>query len=176
MLNFNVMRWISIIWLSLVFISCKAQLINETDCDKYLKAYNYILNADTLKKINKPISISDSIVYLELSTFYDEIQSNASNKLKILDSLNAVDTQYYFDNFYSNKVTKWNSKNKDSSLVLFFSKPNGDYLAAELFDRIHTKNISYRQAQAFNSSIVFLFQYDNSNNIINVWRKYIAYD
>ena len=142
--------------------------------EKYKIAFDYIKSSQAKNNyFNKDYSImvSDSVVFMEISSFFDEIKimknkNEGFDQEQLLDSLLYYDKTNYFKTFSLRGLKNLSTSNK-SKLILFFSKPVGNILMAELIYNYNSFR-SYRKITTLNRSIMFLFYFDNNNNIEKV--------
>jgi len=157
--------------LLLSLLACHKQI--DID-EKYKIAFDYIKSSQAKNNyFNKDYSImvSDSVVFMEISSFFDEIKimknkNEGFDQEQLLDSLLYYDKTNYFKTFSLRGLKNLSTSNK-SKLILFFSKPVGNILMAELIYNYNSFR-SYRKITTLNRSIMFLFYFDNNNNIEKV--------
>lgn len=151
----------------------------DTELTKYSRAFEHIKNnplirsefgevvslSDSTESI--PILVSDTIVPLSISDFFgmDNGKIFRASDKNILDSLLKEDEKMDFKPFVNKKVGLLSTDSK-SHLITFFSKPYQNKLIAEIFFS-EDGSRRYRDLIRLNSSVKFLFVFDNNSNIVN---------
>jgi hypothetical protein len=144
---------------------------NDNSSD-YVKAYEYVSSLDS----TEIILVSDTIVYLELITFYEELgEVNNISLAEMIVLLEEKDNLHRFESFYMDLEVLREKITSNPSHILFFSKKIDNYLVAELF-KIDSEILSFKNIKSFNSSKKFLFEFDCNNQISKVYMKEIEYD
>ena len=160
-----------IIWIQipLIFYSCSVQ---QKVVKPYKTAYDYILKLPNMPKDG--LKISDTIVFMELCVFFQELSDG--NDKKMLFLLDSLDRERHFENYVFLELHNLPS-NKLSRYNLFFSEFIDNLLLAEILVSNNTTNATYRQLATFNQSVLYLFVFDNKKREIkNVYSKKIEYD
>ena len=153
----------------------------QSNCDqnstKFLVTYNYIIN-DSVNK-GKSLIISNSLVDLNISVFYEELKQKGEDKRSVMIRLLY---KIYQNVDFCSKLTFLNDKSVQYSKNILFFSPiiNDSILCAELFEykRNLNKNnkTEYRHVAAFNTSYIYLFMFDKVGKIKSMFRKEMIYD
>ncbi|WP_026903427.1 hypothetical protein [Pedobacter glucosidilyticus] len=170
----------SLFFLSISFFGCnasKVELYTYKHKSKYALAYNYLIQDQINQKVD--FNIADSTVNIDLSPFYEEL-SLLSHKSKekmlfLLDSLNHSSLHDHSVNVGQLIRPKKNVRNESNSTI-YFSKVYDDFLGAEILDDISSIKENYKNATVFNKGMRYLFLFDKSGEIKNVYKKEIQYD
>ena len=166
------------ILITLTAVGCKAQNNESVDQNaiKYQKAYEYIMATDTVEQLKQPIRVSDTLAPIQIAYFVDELKGDDTDEVKLLDSLNRLDFARNHDGIYSSVLASTIDSDTSSTLTLYFSRIYGNRLLAELVDNRGLTQASYKRVTSFNRSLVFLFEFDESNDIAEVYRKEMQYN
>ena len=155
-----------------LFITTNKDICDD-DLSKYQKAYNYIVR-DSIN-MNKMIYVSNTVVYMDLVIFGNELRHKGENDISLYTRLYSIPSK---ENFYSDKLHKaFNSFNNSHQKILFFSHiVNDSILCAELFHHKGKLNeFKYERIAWQNESYLYLFIFDQNKNIKNVHRKNMLY-
>lgn len=164
------MKFLLLLILIFIISACSAQEVN--DLTKYKKAYNFILS----ELGESDVSVSDTVVYIEYSNFWEELKWNYPNleDMNLVNYLDSLDHARYFTGFYPEKVAAGFPNNENAGYVIFFSNSYDEFLMAELFQV--EGEVSYRDYTQFNDSIIYLFVFDRSGRIVQVMKKKMTYN
>lgn len=137
----------------------------------YKSAYSYLVDLPEFKK--NGLTVSDTIVHLNLSIFFEEL-SKGDTKAMFL-KLDSLDKSNSFNNYI---IPELNSLPSDTSskYTLFFSKIIDNFLEAEIVQSNGQKGAGHERMTAFNKSRVFLFIFDKQKQISKVFYKEVQYD
>lgn len=161
-----------------ITLICNAQEIEllKKNKKKYISAYKYLLNLDTLNSIKNNLIISDTIVYLEISNFHDVFYVVPQNKKENIFLLDSLDNIRKHNAYHSNLSFLKKKPNRRYKYILFFSREQDNYLIAELVKISRQKNKSYLRNTIFGSSLLFLFVFDDNNDIKEFYQKVLQYN
>ena len=173
------------IFFTLLLFGCMPQ--EQLDV-KYRKAFEYIETTDTIKYVlcdslqkskTFQISIYDSIVPMEISSFFEHIAKenhvkDSENMVILLDSLITMDKKRWFQPIFVDGLSKL-SDDRKSEFILFFSKPFNNTLLAELFPTYGSQR-NYEDIRRFNKSVLYLFYFGPDNRIEKVLVTCPLYD
>lgn len=114
------------------------------------------------------VVVSDTVVPLEYSTFFDQFSRGGSEKEKksLLDSLLELDRASHF-NPYPMKRLHSSLGAREANFTLFFSGRFKNTLLAELCYNPNRYR-SYMSAGRFSQSLLFYFEFDDANRIIRM--------
>jgi hypothetical protein len=114
------------------------------------------------------VVVSDTIVPLEYSTFFDQFSRGVSKKEKkgILDSLLELDAASHFDP-YPMQFLHSNLGSREADFTLFFSRRFKNTLLAELCYNPNRFR-SCMSAGRFSQTLAFYFEFDDANRIIRM--------
>lgn len=152
-----------------------SQAEKEQD-DKYVAAFDYI-NKDTIKA-GDCVSVANQIIPLEILFLGDKlyeknIYPTFESKKQLLEYLLKEDLNNNFSAYDS--TFSYNNLN-DCKYIVYFSKPRGNILLADLVENIR-KESSYKKAVAFNSAIRYCFVFaENGREIKEVLKVKIDFD
>lgn len=162
-------------------IYSKRKEINDDMC-KYKIVYNYLLNDTILIKdfnfLSKNTIVSDSIVFIHRSFFYQEYKKVNETDKDALSRMIELDNKEWHTPFYSSKIYEifHNDNIKNPSFILYFSKIDNDFLLCEVLQLRNLLNLSYTYNINFNQSYQYLFIFNKNNLIVNVIKKKMAYN
>lgn len=155
--------------LIVVLTACGVQKNKE---GMYSTGYNYILSLPEYKESG--VLISPNIANIEISSFFSELSKG--NELNTLLELDSIDNNREFVSKTITNIEKLPSNNKSKNVMFFSEVIDGNKLLVEILVRKEKEEIDYKSLTMFNNSIIFLFIYDNNNNISNVYKKEIQHD
>jgi len=174
--------------LSLIILSvyCKSQDIDNNIC-KYRLAYYHVFNDSCQSKdkiffnglefSNKNTIVSDSIVFMHKSPFYEYFKKKGESQRNFLLRIGQLDNSGWHDPVYSKSISeRFNKKPKNILFVLYFSKPEKNLLFCELMPVRNPLNLSYIKNASFNQSYQYLFIFNENGLVENVIKKEIIYD
>lgn len=181
--------------INLMFISIYSlfslHVANSDSLDiKFKKAYDFISTSEIIQQelLNNyknvddlRIGVSDEIVSLPYSFFYKEIFQyglfdGEKTEAHIRDSLIAFDYQNQFEPYDCKKLNRLSKDRNDKpELILYFSKVIGRSLLAEIFIGENPEK-AYKSQKMFNRSVLFLFYFDEKNEIEHVFTRSLLYN
>lgn len=145
------------------------------DLSGYEMAYNYIVEESCINHENN-ILVSDTVVYLDLVTFYEELSKlykKDSNQMFL--TLEQRDKELYFESYFVENLKF--KRPEEPEFILYFSKRSENLLVAELLPfKKGLSAVNIEQVRAFSSSKVFLFIFDDDNQLSKVYQKEIEYN
>lgn len=156
--------------------SCQSQDIDKKELVKYQTAYNYVMNLNENEGSGKGICVSDTLVYIDMTTFWEYLISEKQEQKKFVITLDSIDNARRFKHFQSDLIKKNFNSNKTSRYSLFFSKVYDNLLIAELIDNKGNANFGYNRITAFNKSKQFLFKFDGNDKIVSVYTTNMEYN
>ena len=165
-----------IIVLSMFISFCKSNQILQKQ-NKNLTAFNYIRSIELYK--NGGINVVDSLMYISQMVFFDDFNNNKKGveyNLKIIDSLERVDTKYQFKNEYSISLKNIRDDRVNTKYNLYFSKPINDVLSVEIIDNSGNKENTHAFLTMFGASVIYTFVFNSENEIGEVNKKDIIYN
>lgn len=165
--NFNSMIKLLIFKIILLLVSCIAL---DNDYMYYETAFNYLKKLPEIR--NDGLKVSDSIVHIDISNFYEELSKDNSEVM--LFKLDSLDRKRNTEKYILSDLHKLPS-DSSSDYTLFFSEIIENKLLAEIVKDKGLKNASYKQLTAFSKSKIFLFVFDEKK-ISEVYSKEIQYD
>jgi len=141
------------------------------DLALYKAAYTWIASSESARYYMRTcdstmsIVVSDSMVPLELTSFFDQlaIGIRVEGKKALLDSLQLLDKTSWFDVTWMPALRSI-TNGKDGPFTLFFSRLRGNILLAELFHDPSRRG-SYRELARLSRSILFLLEFDELKRI-----------
>lgn len=172
-------KYIIVFSFLLFSIFCNSQNFCKNEINMYKVAFEYIKNDSV--NINKSIYIADSIVFMNIDSFWDKIaeypQKNSFKyALIVSDSLKVLDKEREFITFYSKQMYKAFRKHKKGEYNLFFSKIFDNTLVAEIMKNNGKPHESKDEMEWFKQSYLYLFYFDNKGKIIKVYRSWRQYN
>lgn len=135
----------------------KKDEVDESFLYLYKKAHQRILHENQLS--NEKVNVLDSIVYLNLSNFWDYIDPSMDGLIK----LDSIDKARYFKP-YKTKLFEKIHDNDKASIMLVFSKPYESFLLVELFYE-EEKVKPYEKAVKYGSSKMYLLIFSPEGEI-----------
>ena len=158
------------IYILIAFSFCNCAM--PKNIKPYKIAYDYILKLPNIPEYG--LKVSDTIVFIELSNFYQEL--SGGDHIKTLFMLDSLDKVRYFENYIFPELHNLPA-NQLSRHILFFSELIDNLLLLEILENNNSSNATYEQLSTFNQSTLYLFVFDkNKRNIRNVYSKNIQYD
>ena len=155
-----------------VFNGCNINT-NERMDEHYSIAFNYIKGLPELE--SKCLYVSDTIVHLDLTNFWEELSKETENKEALLFKLDSIDNSRKLDDYYMSSLRNLNEQS-DCNYTLFFSEVYENILLAEVLDNKGNLNANHYQLTAFNNSKIFLFKFNEKKEIVKVYSKELQYD
>ncbi len=156
--------------------NCQSQDVDKMEFLKYQATYNYILNLDEIKSAGRSVYVSDTIVYIDVTTFWENLISENQERNKFVFKLDSIDNVRRFKPFHSDLIRKQIKSNETSGFTLYFSKVYDNCLIVELIANQGNAKFGYNKITAFNKSTQFLFKFDDKNQIISVYSENMEYD
>ena len=156
----------------LIFNGCNTS-INESMDEYYNTAFNYIKNLSELE--SKCLSVSDTIVHLDLTNFWEELSEEMENKEALLFKLDSIDNSRKLNDYFMSSLRNLNAQS-DCNYTLFFSEVYENILLAEALDNKGNLSANHYQLTAFNNSKIFLFKFNEKKEIVRVYSKKLQYD
>ncbi len=171
---------------SIIFflLSFYFQGVPENDHQKYFEAYEYINECANLKELDKkvckterhfPVNVINEIYPLSLLIFNNEIieehlYTDKSKYKKINDFMVGYDQESDFEPYVDKELSKLFSNNEKSQLYVAFSKLKNNMLFAEVAYNVQSLEDvkSIKEITSFNSSLAFLFIFDENDKIKKV--------
>lgn len=144
----------------------------------YYKAISeYIKELPAVK--SSCVSVSDTIVHLELTNFWEELSKDTSKSNDVLFmELDSIDNSRFFENYAMPQLQSFNQKASGDSCeyTLFFSKVYNNMVMAELINNRGNMSNNHHLLTSFNKSRIFLFRFDLEKKINKVYSKELEYD
>ncbi|SDC58596.1 hypothetical protein [Williamwhitmania taraxaci] len=174
------MKNITLLSLFLLFLLkvSYAQDVDNKDLDLYLKAFRYV-NAQPNVVVKGGLFVSDTIVYIDNVNFFKEIgqiERIDISENQLITKIDSLDKLRDFKGFYSTKIHKTFNNTFNGGYTLFFSKVFDKTLIIEIIPSIGCECKSYSDLTAYKETTQYLFRFDCSNEIKDVFIKVIAYD
>lgn len=158
-----------ILIVAITFNCCSPQ----KDASLYYKTgYDYIASLPVIKDYG--LIVSDRIVHIDMSNFYEELGDGGNEKTLLL-KLDSLDSKRKNVNSILPELQGLPS-DTSSKYTLFFSEIIDNILLAEVIENNGLKNASHERLTAFNKSMVYLIIFDKKNQIKKVFKKEIQYD
>jgi len=146
---------------------------NESD-KVYEIAYNYLKELPEFK--SNCILVADTIIQLDLSNFMKEISADKGlNERSLLFRLDSIDNNRDVKNHHLPSSLSFHDT-KNCGLTLFFSEIYKNTLLAEIIENRGEINANHNHLTAFNTSKIYLFEFDGEMNIVKVYSKKLQYD
>jgi len=140
----------------------------------YKSAFNYIKELPDIK--TNCLSVSDTLINLELCNFYEEISEIRNLKEKdILFILDSIDNVMSLVKYHYPLLSKFNNSDSCTN-TLFFSKLIDNMLLAEVINNRGDLSANHYKLTAFNKSTIFIFIFDSEKRISKVFSKELQYD
>jgi len=173
-----------------MFLFCQNK-VNE----KFKIAYDYVVNdvqvqsffSEHLKnKDSYNIFVADSIVLISTYSLLDhvvkikygkDIEGEKFSNLRSEEYLRELEKGQKFKSYILNELDRLNS-NRKVDLILFFSSPTDKgILLAELLPCTSADlNKSIKEIRMFNKSITYLFHFDDTSHLIDVFSNQGQYN
>lgn len=157
------------------YFTANAQFYNNLDSDRYLMAYNYIIN-DSINQ-GKIIAVSDSIIDLDRYWFSEELKKFPIEQER-LNEYRENKNYTWFTTFYSSCLSMlFKDKNQLANHVIFFSKVEDNMLLADLLP--HTRQFdkfNYDEMAFQNVGRTYLFIFGKKGGLKAVFSREMIYD
>ena len=148
--------------------------MQDTSILYYERIYQYIKDLPEIK--SSCINVSDTIVHLELTNFWEELSEGKSkSKDAIFMKLDSIDNSRMFKNYALPQLKDFERVDSCKN-VLFFSKVYKNMVLAELIDNRGELSNNHDVLTSFNKSDLYLFKFDSEKKIEKVYSKQIEYD
>jgi hypothetical protein len=160
--------------LSLLFTALLCSDMSAQNTTAYRKALKYIVDDNHRKKI----SVSDTIISIGFSNFWDRIDSlyggNTDTLFHTLDSLDhAKETQQFVLKEFSGVKFDGGGPVYD----IFFSGLYKNMLIGEIMIQKSKKHpLNYNAQASFNEAVQYLFIFDEKHILKKVFKQKMAYD
>jgi hypothetical protein len=151
-------------------------MTQQCEKESYFKAYNYIMKDAEYIDDKCKVVVSDTLIYIERVTFFKELSVYYGTKERemfmILDN---KDKEKYFSPSFLGLSRAFFVPDKPK-YKMFFSKRIDDILVVEVLPLGNNdQNKDVNQLRSFNTSVLYLFLFDDKNKIIQVYSKEMAY-
>lgn len=167
---------------SLYIILMSVLQIEYHDFDLQKKAFEEVKkNINTayfMKGASPCIKISNQVVPGSMTYFFDEF-NNGSNtskqRMAIIDSLKIVDEENYFEPYLDDQLSQISECDNPGGIAFFSQLTNDNKLFVELFKGEYDDK-KYDKVALFNTSLVFLFTFNQEEEIEEFQTTTIQYN
>lgn len=155
------------------FIVNGCNIKTDESMDEYYNiAFNYIKDLPGLE--SECLYVSDTIIHLDLTNFWEDLSKGAKNKRALLFKLDSIDNSRKVDNYSLPSLRNLNTQS-DCNYTIFFSEVYKNILLAEVLNNKSNLKASHYQLTAFNKSKIYLLKF-NEKKIVKVYSKELQYD
>jgi hypothetical protein len=141
----------------------------------YLRAFKYIKDHNR----GEYIVVSDTITYLELSRFAQQIAKieNRENDNKLMLTLDSIDQTRKHHEFVLKDLKSLSVIGEGPVQIVYFSDLYKHMLIGEILEQVPgERNLGHRKQTSFNKAKQYLFVFDQKLAIKNVFEIMIQYD